>query len=230
MQGSDNVEYKNKPNFTPTEEELEKQKKEMLFEMNKLDNELRKAKKKKIIIIASVVILSFILFKIFVGEINVTIPNLASQHRNRQYDVRVNNTSVDVGVEETKKTTIIPFIMYISDFSSHRFTGEMNINNMKYEMGTSIILNIDSYECYTQNDNIQLSCVSSSGNVKKIKVSDTTYTLRIKRLNRAETIIYNGKFISDISKYLTDNGKYRIFITGKYKNITSTIYFDLEVI
>ena len=224
------MEYKNKPNFTPTKEELEQQRKEMIIEMNRLDNELRKTKKKKIIIILSVVILSFILFKILIGEINITIPNLASQHRNRQYDVSVNNASVDVGVEETKKTTIIPFIMYISDFSSHRFVGEMDINNMKYEKGTSVILNVDSYECYTQNDNIQLSCVGNSGNYKKIKVSDTTYTLRIKRLNRAETITYNGKFISDISKYLTDNGKYRIFITGKYKNITSTIYFDLEVI
>ncbi len=99
----------NKSKYMPTEEELEQQRKEMLFEMNKLNNEFRKEKKKKIIIISSVVIIAFVLFKIFVGEINITIPNLASQHRNRQYDVSVNNTLIDVGVEETKKNNNYSF-------------------------------------------------------------------------------------------------------------------------
>ncbi len=120
--------------------------------------------------------------------------------------------------------------MYISDFSSHMFFGDIDEKSMKYEKGTSVILNVDSYECYTKNDNIQLSCVGGTDRYKKLKTDDTTYTLRIKRLNREETITYNGKFINDISDYLVEKGKYRVFIVGKYKNVTSTLYFNLEII
>ena len=97
------MEQRNKTNLMPSEDELKKQQKESQIEMNKIINEMRNSRKKKNIIIASMVIITFVLFKIFIGEINITIPNLASQHRNRQYDVSVNNASVDVGVEETKK-------------------------------------------------------------------------------------------------------------------------------
>lgn len=224
------MEYKNKSKFTQTEEELEQQRKEILFEMNKLDNELRKTKKKKIIIITSIILISFALFKIFIGEINLNFANIASQHKNRLYEVNINNTLIDIGVEETKRTTIIPFIMYINDFSSHMYLGVEDGRNLKYEKGNAVILNIDSYECYAKNLDTQLSCVNDSGNYKKIKTNDTTYNLRIKRLNKKETITYDGKFINDISSYLPENGKYRIFIIGKYKNVTSTIYFDLEII
>ena len=105
--------------------------------------------------------------------------------------------------------------MYSNDFSSHMYFGVEDGRNLKYEKGNAVILNIDSYECYAKNLDTQLSCVNDSGNYKKIKTNDTTYNLRIKRLNKKETI---------------ENGKYRIFIIGKYKNVTSTIYFDLEII
>lgn len=224
------MKYNNNSKFSPSEQELEQQRKEMLIEMNKLDNEIRRSRNKKIIIITTIIVIVFSLFKILIGEINITIPNLSSQHRNRLYDVSVNNTLIDIGVEETKRTTIIPFIIYINDFSSHMFFGEKDENSLKFEKGNNIILKVDSYECYTKNDNIQLSCVGNSSNAEKVKTEDTSYTLRIKKLNRDETITYNGKFINNISAYFTEKGKYRVFIIGKYKNVTSTIYFNLEII
>ena len=39
---------KNKSTFVSNEEELKKQQKKLLVEMNKLDNEIRKSRKKKI--------------------------------------------------------------------------------------------------------------------------------------------------------------------------------------
>lgn len=224
------MEYNNKTKFTQNEEELEYQKKEILLEMNKLDNEIRTMKKKKIIIISSIIIVIFVLFKTFIGEINLNFSNIASQHKNRLYEVSINDVLIDIGVEETRRTTIIPFIIYSNDFSSHSFYGVQDENSLKFDKDTYISLDIDSYECYAKNVDTQLSCINDSGNYKKIKTDDTTYNLRIKRLNKKETITYNGKFINDISSYLPENGKYRIFIIGKYKNVTSTIYFDLEII
>lgn len=230
MEGYDEMKYCQESTFTKTEEELEQQRKELLIEINKIDNELRRAKKKKVIIITSIILISFSLFKIFIGEINLNFANIVSQHKNRLYEVTINNTLIDIGIEETRRTTIIPFIIYTNDFSSHMYFGVKDGQNLKFVKGHVIILNINSYECYAKKIDIQLSCINDYGNYKKIKTNNTNYTLRIKKLNKKETITYNGKFINNISNYLPENGKYRIFITGKYKNITSIIYFDLEMI
>lgn len=183
---------------------------------------------KKIFFISFVFIVIFFLFKIFIGEINLNFSNIFSQHKSRLYEVSLNDDLINIGVEETKKTTIIPFIVYANDFSSHSFYSEKDESELKFNLNDMINVSIKSYECYSNNTELQLSCVGATG-LKKVIVNDTDYTLRIKRLNKAETITYNGEFLSDISGYFPEKGRYRIFIYGKYKNVTSTIYFDIEI-
>ena len=213
-------------NFSYTEEELENQKKEALKEINKLHNEMIKERKKKIIITSLVIIASFVLFKIFIGQIDINSPNIANQHKNRLYQVSLNDEIVTVGVEEIETKTIIPFILYLKHTSSHSFLGKDSLN---YKLGEKITMDVKSFECYAENLKYPLSCVSDSGNLIKKEKNDLEYYLHIKKNSRGEKVFYDGNFVNDLSDYLTEKGNYHISIEAKYKNVKSIIYFNLKI-
>ena len=85
-----------------SEEELKKHQ-ELLIEMNKLDNKIRKARKKKIIIITSLILIIITMIKIFFGTIQLYNIFGASPSIARYYYVTVNNKQIAVSYISTKK-------------------------------------------------------------------------------------------------------------------------------
>lgn len=215
---------KNRSTFVSNEEELKKQQKKLLVEMNKLDNEIRKSRKKKIIIITSIILIIITVIKIFFGTIQLYNVFGASPSKARYYNVTVNNKQVDVSYISTKKIPIIPFLVnFNSVYMGNSYIKGDDTGNFFYNDGSDkYIIDINSYSCYYEN--IQMECTNNEQNMKQN--SDTKYTnLSITRTTNPYKKIYTGKYIDDITSYITEKGNYHIEITAKYGLIETKIYF-----
>lgn len=215
---------KNKSTFVSNEEELKKQQKKLLVEMNKLDNEIRKSRKKKIIVITSIILIIITMIKIFLGTIELYNVFGASPSKARYYNVTVNNKQIAVSYISTKKIPIIPFLInFNSVYMGNSYIKGDDTGNFFYNDGSDkYIIDINSYSCYYEN--IQMECTNNEQNMKQN--SDTKYTnLSITRTTNPYKKIYTGKYIDDITSYITEKGNYHIEITAKYGLIETKIYF-----
>lgn len=215
---------KNRSTFVSNEEELKKQQKKLLVEMNKPDNEIRKSRKKKIIIITSIILIIITVIKIFFGTIQLYNVFGASPSKARYYNVTVNNKQVAVSCISTKKIPIIPFLVnFNSVYIGNSYIKGDDTGNFFYNDGSDkYIIDINSYSCYYEN--IQMECTNNEQNMKQN--SDTKYTnLSITRTTNPYKKIYTGKYIDDITSYITEKGNYHIEITAKYGLIETKIYF-----
>lgn len=192
--------------------------------MNKLDNEIRKSRKKKIIIITSIILIIITVIKIFFGTIQLYNVFGASPSKARYYNVTVNNKQVAVSYISTKKIPIIPFLVnFNSVYMGNSYIKGDDTGNFFYNDGSDkYIIDINSYSCYYEN--IQMECTNNEQNMKQN--SDTKYTnLSITRTTNPYKKIYTGKYIDDITSYITEKGNYHIEITAKYGLIETKIYF-----
>lgn len=215
---------KNKSTFVSNEEELKKQQKKLLVEMNKLDNEIRKSRKKKIIVITSIILIIITVIKIFFGTIQLYNVFGASPSKARYYNVTVNNKQVAVSYISTKKIPIIPFLVnFNSVYMGNSYIKGDDTGNFFYNDGSDkYIIDINSYSCYYKN--IQIECTNNEQNMKQN--TDTKYTnLSITRTTNPYKKIYTGKYIDDITSYITEKGNYHIEITAKYGLMETKIYF-----
>lgn len=211
-----------------SEEELKKQQKELLIEMNKLDKEIRKARKKKIAIITSIIIIIIFAIKVFFGTIQLYNVLGAPPSKARYYNVTVNNKQVAVSYISTKKIPIIPFLVnFNSVYMGNSYIDGDDKGYYFYNDGSEkYIIDINSYSCYYEN--IQTECKNNKQNMKHN--TDTKYTtLSITRTTNPYKKIYTGKYINDITSYIGENGIYHIEITAKYGLIEAKIYFYIVV-
>lgn len=215
---------KNKSTFVSNEEELKKQQEKLLVEMNKLDNEIRKSRKKKIIVITSIILIIITMIKIFFGTIELYNVFGASPSKARYYNVTVNNKQIAVSYISTKKIPIIPFLInFNSVYMGNSYIKGDDTGNFFYNDGSDkYIIDINSYSCYYKN--IQIECTNNEQNMKQN--TDTKYTnLSITRTTNPYKKIYTGKYIDDITSYITEKGNYHIEITAKYGLMETKIYF-----
>ena len=216
----------NKSKFNPNEEELEIQKKELLIEMNKLDNEIRKNKRKKIIIIMTIILIIVSVIKIFFGTIELYNIFGASKSNARYYKVTVNDKHVAVSYIATHTIPIIPFLV---NFNSV-YLGNSNIagdDTVAFYSDDSdkYIIDVNSYSCYYEN--IKTECTNNEQNMKKD--NDTKYTkVKITRITNPHEVVYEGKYINNIAPYITKKGQYHVEITARYGLTKSEIYFYFD--
>lgn len=215
---------KNKSTFILSEEELKKQQKELLIEMNKLDNEMRKARKKKIIIITLIILIIITVIKIFFGTIQLYNVFGASPSKARYYNVTVNNKQVAVSYISTKKIPIIPFLVnFNSVYMGNSYIKGDDTGKFFYNDGSDkYIIDINSYSCYYEN--FQTECTNNEQNMKQN--TDTKYTnLSITRTTNPYKKIYTGEYIDNVTSYIREKGQYHIEITAKHGLIETKIYF-----
>jgi hypothetical protein len=158
---------KNKSTFILSEEELKKQQKELLIEMNKLDNEMRKARKKKIIVITLIILIIITVIKIFFGTIQLYNVFGAPPSKARYYNVTVNNKQVAVSYISTKKIPIIPFLVnFNSVYMGNSYIKGDDTGKFFYNDGSDkYIIDINSYSCYYEN--FQTECTNNEQNMKQ---------------------------------------------------------------
>lgn len=195
----------------------------ILGDYNSTVKEIKKYHKKVILII----IICIIIFKFIVGTIEINSP--LDYSKNRLYKVTVNKTPVTVQVIDHYRTFIIPFFLYFNAYYKNTYPG-MDTDSIYYIVPdkTQYLLDIESYSCYSKNNERQVEC-QIEDNFHQKKNNDTTYTnLYIRRNGRPETEMYDGKFINNITSYIQQKGVYYIRIDAKYGNVTSKIEFFLK--
>lgn len=210
--------------FMPSEEELEKERREVLTELNEVNKEIKHDKKIKLLISTIILISTILIIKLTVGTININNIFGYPKDKARFYEVTLNDTKTSVSYELTHKLPIIPYIVnlnsnylggsnYLNDEDGVYF---YNDNSEKY------ILNIKSYSCF--KGKYQVECVYDEQIMKEN--NDTKYTnLEIVRTSNPYEKIYNGKFVKDITKYIKEKGVYYVGITAKHQNTETKVYF-----
>lgn len=205
------------------------------FEYFKSVQELKEERKSKLIYILAIILFILLAIKLIVGEIVIPLP--FKYKDNRLYEVYVNDVVASVEVEDERKITIVPYFLSFTQRHYSVYLGELDIYD-KIEDNSYYKLKINSYKCYSEmpslNEkdkiNYKISCNTEQEYIKEL-TNDTDYKLHIKRTHKGkETILYDGKFIQDITPYIIEKGRYLLTITGKYDNVESKIYvsFDKE--
>lgn len=218
----------NKFKFMPDEEEIERQRKEILFEMNKANDEIRKDKKKRILIIISIITVCIFLIKIIFGEID--IPNIFKypENKNRYYKVTLNGELISSEYFLKQRIPIIPNLIYLK-----RETYGTNIvsedSNGSYYEGDSLdnfIIDIDSYSCYYRG--YQTMCKDEKQSMEKN--NDTEYSrLVIWKKTKPVEKLYDGEFINDITPYIKEKkGVYGVEIHVNYSFIETNVTFSIR--
>lgn len=198
--------------------------------------ELKEERKHKFIYILTVILFILIVIKITVGEIVIPLNDLILPYKdNRLYEVYLNDLSVQVEVQDTKKITIIPYFLSIGQYRNSVYRGDLGIYD-DIEESNIYKLKINSYDCYSKvpsleenkNINYKISCNTEQNYIKKL-ASDTKYTMYIKHTYKGkETYLYDGTLIEDITPYIIKKGRYLIEITATYKNVESKIYVSFD--
>lgn len=232
--GCGTVQEEKKSKFSPSEkdleriekdkEEIEKLKKVTLGEIDSLDSEIKKRRKKNWVKICLIIVIVFGIIKLLFGMIELYNIFGYPAGKARFYMVTVNGEANTVSYNLRHKIPVIPFLV---NFNSY-YLGNSNIVGDNddidfYEDGSSqYLIGISSYSCYV--DNHQVECNKSSQVMKENE--DTRYTnLRIVRTSNPYEEVYNGKFIKDITPYVREKGFYYVGITAKYSLVETEVYF-----
>lgn len=215
-----------KPNmqFMPSEEELEKERLEILKEINIENKKIKFDKKIKLFI--GIILTSAIIFiiKMTIGTIEINNIFGYPKEKTRFYEVTINDTKTTISYELTHKLPLIPHLIYLN---SHHLGGSYILEdedsvNFYHDNSEKYLIDIKSYSCY--KGNYQVECLYNDQEMKEN--NDTEYTnLEIVRTSNPYEKIYNGKFIKDITNFIEEKGVYYVGITAKYKNTETIIYF-----
>jgi hypothetical protein len=200
--------------------------KEALTELYDLRTVKRKELAIKIIRWSSIIIILIIIFKLFIGTISITY----ILHRNRLYSVTVNDVNVTLDSLETKTIHIIPFMLNLKLYSKKMFYGDDFSSVIHIKQGDPCIIDVKSYKCFVKmNDaKVQSGCDSGIDTINEL-TTDTHFNLLISETTTNGSVVYNGKFINNISSYLTKKEQYYIEITGKYQNTIGRLVFWIDM-
>ena len=103
----------------------------------------------------------------------------------------------------------------------------------KVELSDNIKLEIDEYEVYYKSGNRKSDTNGwlRQDNLDYKKVNSQNKSIQIKRMNK---VIYDGKYISDLSPYINEAGRYYIHIystrkDGLFTSVKTHISFNVIV-
>lgn len=217
------IRYKSK--VIPNQEEMKKLRKEMLSEMNKLNIEIKKDKKKLLI---KMIIYAFIIgiIKTIFGSIELYSIMGYPPFKARFYKVTVNNEPISIDYSIHHKIPIVPFLIHFNSYYSGTNSVEgKNRTTFDIDSSQNYIIDIDSFNCY--KGKYQVECRYDYQTMKANE--DTRYSkLIITQTNKPYEEIYRGKFLNDISPYIRKKGNYCIRIIAKYFLVETEIYFYLD--
>lgn len=209
------------------EEKLHKQRKEAYVDINSLNHEIKIDKRKKIIKISIIVIVLVILFKLIVGILEITNVFGYPPNKVRFYKVTINDNPTSVEYELKSKVSIIPFFVNLNSYYLGGSYVKDDSDGSYFELTNEekLIIDISSYSCFSKE--YQIKCIYNDQYMKEN--NDTKYTnLKIIRTGNPYEEIYDGKYINDISKYITKKGVYNILITASYSNVETVVNFYIK--
>lgn len=184
------------------------------------NDEINNTYKKRITKI-SIIIIIIIALRIIFGPL--VIPNFLGfpTGYNRYFLIKYNDNAVSVDYKLVNKTPLIPFLIYVK--SSYKDTSKYTSEDISTTYITdedNIKVDVKSYACYSGKSRIK--CDYYSNNLKKEKKL-TLESIKITHTNKPYKVVYDGPYVSDIGKFITDKGSYTITITGKYRRNKVTL-------
>ena len=214
----------------------EKAQKDALKELNKSLDKNRKKRNKKIFWIISIYLILVIVYQIIIGTLPSENPNLLgfklipikSAQTKEKYNISVNNiNNINYFVEKDFKFPIIPFLVDLIDYSGDDIS---NGETVTLKPNSNVKLNYKVYNCYSNYAGKLVNENCDSNTVKYEEISIKHKIKIIKESFPKDEILYDGKYIKDISLYLKDEGKYKVILYYKKNFTTTKVRFEVEVL
>ncbi len=186
--------------------------------------EYKNERKRKLLTILGVLIVAIGAIKMFLGTIEIKgiLPYVTD--KSRVFDVTINGEHILSSCEIKNRVPIIPYLIYF-DRSNTYFNQIYDDVPISYRTKSEkYILDVKSYSCHSKKSGTQVGC--NRYRDKELEESDDIEYIGLKINNIS--VVYEGKFINDISKYIKDSGQYTVVITTKYDNIITDVSFDIE--
>ena len=206
-------------------------KKEIEVEIPGLEVKIKESKKdkKRRVIYITLPIIVITLFLVGVVFSIVEILKTFERAQYNAYEVTLNQEPINMYYEENFYNVVIP-IFYIQKESRTFYTTNdidkfSNIITMKQEY----ILELKEYECYNNDKghDIKISCDGEALSERKEEIALVSSKMTI---THNDTVIYDGNYISNITKYIQKPGKYVFHISNKRNKISTNIKFVIEIV
>lgn len=180
-------------------------------------------------IVISLVIIFYIIFKLTIGQIEVETTHT---FKNPMYKLYINNSLKGLTMTTKEYTTIIPFTLYRTKLEV-LVEGDMESH---IDLEDNNVINITGYNCYTDNSlgNAKTKCLGydENNNLEEIDNivfdSMTIYNKILKGYDK-KYIIYDGEYITDLSKVINEKGNYSFVIKLHHGKIKTIIEFFIVV-
>lgn len=214
-------------NQEEVKEDYKALKEEIEVEIPILDIEIRKSKKEKRYKLVTTLIPILIILIVFVGIIFSIIENLKtfSRAQYNYFEITINDQVINTYYNEEYHKVIIPRIY--EQYESNSFLSNKQETTMdNYLTKTDkYLIELQEYECINDKK-ARVSCNTEALVENRKKTSSTTSKMEI---YFEEKEVYKGQFQKDITKYLIENGTYKIIIKNKKDYINTEIRFNLSI-
>lgn len=209
--------------------------KEALKELNKSLEVDRKKRKRIILSLLVVYLFLVIVYQTIIGVLPGENPDflgfkiipIKDIQTKEKYEISINNyDKLDYYIQKDFKFPIIPFLVDMIDYDSDSL-GDGEPIVIKSNNGFKIKYKV--YNCYSDYAGKLVNEKCDSHTVKYEEI-DIKHKLKIiKEEFPKDEILYDGKYIEDISYYLKDKGEYKIVLYYKKKFITTKVQVYVSV-
>lgn len=211
-------------------EKEELQKREALIEYNKAKDLVRNEQKKKLkIVLIWIVILIIlgVLIRIVFGKIYIPVFGF---NESVEYNLYINDRWESLEFEDISDRVIIPGLVYLRKGNYGVWSNPQKEGINVIVSDDKVVLDFSVNACYTK-DKIRVNCDSYNDKLLREKVEPEFTKLFIKKwVGRKDKVLYDGKFVNDISDYVSETGHYFIQVDASYKNVSTKLYIILDKI
>lgn len=213
----------------------EKAQKEALKELNKSLEVDRKKRKRIILSVLIVYLFLVIVYQTIMGVLPGENPDflgfkiipIKDIQTKEKYEISINNyDKLDYYIQKDFKFPIIPFLVDMIDYDSDSL-GDGEPIVIKSNNGFKIKYKV--YNCYSDYAGTLVNEKCDSHTVKYEEIDIKHKIKIIKEEFPKDEVLYDGKYIEDISYYLKDKGEYKIVLYYKKKFITTKVQVYVSV-
>lgn len=172
-------------------------------------HELREQKIIKILKIIFVVAIILIIRGI-AGPLVINNPFGYPSSVNRFYEIKINNKVLASYSLYNIKFPIIPLFIYVKSSNDDMFDEDLDEEELFF--GDSYYMDFNTYECYYQRRRVR--CRSYKDKTKEMKYKLKYVTLE--KIGDESKILYKGKMIHNITKYIDEPGTYWLMFEGSF--------------
>ena len=209
-----------------TEEEKELKKKEALKDYNLAKSELKKRNNRKlkiVLILMAVLLVVLIVVRVLFGRIYFSLPYM-DYNKSNEFKFYLNGEHQNISFEDYNDTPVIPGLLYFRRMNSGGwYNVEIYDQNLVFDT-EKVVFDFKVYECYTHTDEVRFNCDSFNEKLIRKEVKPKFTKMFIRKNGRKEKVMYDGKYISDISKYVREKGYYYIEIWAEYEGVKTKLY------